>query len=192
MTAPLDIVDIHAHLWPPAWRPGGKYEKPAGAFSPEIHRKITTPQALVDELEQSGVSLAVVTATIESLFGLEASIPLEAVREANDWLATLSREHSTLTGFAVVDAFAGDEALLLALFCASLADKGRFDEEAWTRLNHASGDKRTIRDANLFRVLASGRVRLTKAQADRVVKHVDASYPFSDSLAAAALAAVKK
>ncbi|KSV72060.1 hypothetical protein N185_23035 [Sinorhizobium sp. GW3] len=96
MTAPLDIVDIHAHLWPPAWRPGGKYEKPAGAFSPEIHRKITTPQALVDELEQGGVSLAVVTATIESLFGLEASIPLEAGREANDWLATLSREHSTL------------------------------------------------------------------------------------------------
>jgi hypothetical protein len=89
-------------------------------------------------------------------------------------------------------AFVGDDTLLLAWFCASLADKGRFDEEAWTRLNHASGDKRTIRDANLFRVLASGRVRLTKAQADRVVKHIDASYPFSDSLAAAALAAVKK
>ncbi|MBV7522618.1 MULTISPECIES: amidohydrolase family protein [unclassified Ensifer] len=110
MTTPLDIVDIHAHLWPPAWRPGGRYEKPAGAFAPDIHRKITTPQALVDELEQSGVSLAVVTATIESLFGMKGSVPLEAVREANDWLATLSREHPTLTGFAVVDAFAGDEA----------------------------------------------------------------------------------
>ncbi|OMQ42952.1 amidohydrolase family protein [Ensifer sp. 1H6] len=110
MTAPLDIVDIHAHLWPPAWRPGGRYEKPAGAFSPEIHRKIITPQALVDELEQSGVSLAVVTATVESLFGMEGIVPLKAVREANDWLATLSHAHPTLTGFAVVDAFAGEEA----------------------------------------------------------------------------------
>lgn len=110
MTAPLDIVDIHAHLWPPAWRPGGRYEKPAGAFLPEVHRKITTPQALVDELERSGVSLAVVTATIESLFGMDGSVPLEAVREANDWLATLSRDYPTLTGFAVVNAFTGEEA----------------------------------------------------------------------------------
>ncbi|MBD9650212.1 amidohydrolase [Ensifer sp. ENS09] len=114
MTAPLDIVDIHAHLWPPAWHPGGRYEKPAGAFTPEIHQKITTPQALVDELEQSGVSLAVVTATVESLFGTEGNVPLAAVREANDWLATLSHEHPTLAGFAVVDAFAGEEAALEA------------------------------------------------------------------------------
>ncbi|WP_104663538.1 amidohydrolase family protein [Ensifer adhaerens] len=110
MTAPLDIVDVHAHLWPPAWRPGGKHEKPAGAFSPDTHRKITTPQALVDELEQSGVSLAVVTATIESLFGMEGNVPIAAVREANDWLATLSQEHPSLAGFAVVDAFAGEAA----------------------------------------------------------------------------------
>ncbi|ASP86656.1 hypothetical protein [Sinorhizobium meliloti] len=92
MTAPLDIVDIHAHLWPPAWRPGGTYEKPAGTFAPEIHRKIITPQALVDELEHNGVSLGVVTATIESPFGMEGSVPLAAVRQANDWLAALSRE----------------------------------------------------------------------------------------------------
>ena len=110
MTAPLDIVDIHAHLWPPAWRPGGKYEKPAAAFAPEIHRKITSPQTLVDELEHNGVSLAVVTATIESLFGLEGSVPLAAVRQANDWLAALSREYPTLAGFAAIDAFAGEEA----------------------------------------------------------------------------------
>lgn len=110
MTAPLDIVDIHAHLWPPAWRPGGKYEKPAGAFAPEIHRKITTPQALVDELQQNGVSLAVVTATIESLFGMDGAVPLSALRQANDWLAALSREYRTLTGFAAIDAFAGEEA----------------------------------------------------------------------------------
>lgn len=109
MTAPLDIVDIHVHLWPPAWRPDGKYARPAGGFTPEIYRKITTPQALVEELETAGVSLAIVTAPIESLFGLEGPVPLSALREANDWLATLSRDHSTLAGFGVVNAFSGEE-----------------------------------------------------------------------------------
>jgi len=74
MTAPLDIVDIHTHLWPPAWGPGGKYAKPASGFAPEIYRRITTPQALVDEFEVAGVSLAIVTATIESLFGAEGPV----------------------------------------------------------------------------------------------------------------------
>lgn len=109
MTEPLDTVDIHTHLWPPAWGPGGKYAKPASGFAPEIYRKITTPQALVDEFKAAGVSLAVVTATIESLFGAEGPVDLIAVREANDWLATLSRDHGTLTGFGVTDAFSGEE-----------------------------------------------------------------------------------
>ncbi len=68
---PLDIIDIHTHLWPPAWGPGGKYAKPASGFAPEIYRKITTPEALVEEFKAAGISLAVVTATIESLFGAE-------------------------------------------------------------------------------------------------------------------------
>ncbi|WP_457585024.1 amidohydrolase family protein [Ensifer canadensis] len=109
MTAPLDIVDVHVHLWPPAWGAGGRYAKPAGGFTPEIHRKITTPQALVEEFAAAGVSLGIVTATIESLFGLEGPVPVAALREANDWLATLSRDHPTLAGFGVVDAFADEE-----------------------------------------------------------------------------------
>ena len=109
MTAPLDIVDIHTHLWPPAWGPGGKYAKPASGFAPDIYRKITTPQALVDEFDAAGVSLAIVTATIESLFGAEGSVDFTALQEANDWLATLSRDHPTLAGFGVTDAFSGEQ-----------------------------------------------------------------------------------
>jgi len=109
MTAPLDIVDIHTHLWPPAWGPGGKYAKPASGFAPDIYRKITTPQALVDEFEAAGVSLAIVTSTIESLFGAEGPVDPAAVREANDWLATLPRYDDTLAGFAVTDAFSGEQ-----------------------------------------------------------------------------------
>lgn len=109
MTAPLDIVDIHTHLWPPAWGPGGKYAKPASGFAPDIYRKITTPQALVDEFETAGVSLAIVTATIESLFGAEGPVDFTALQEANDWLATLSGDHRTLAGFGVTDAFSGEQ-----------------------------------------------------------------------------------
>jgi aminocarboxymuconate-semialdehyde decarboxylase len=105
----LDIVDIHTHLWPPAWGSAGKYAKPASGFAPEIYRKITTPQALVDEFEKAGVSLALVTATIESLFGAEGPVDLSALRKANDWLATLSRDYGTLVGFGVTDAFSGED-----------------------------------------------------------------------------------
>lgn len=109
MSAPLDIVDIHTHLWPPAWGPGGKYAKPAAAFSAEIYRKITTPSALVDEFKAAGISLAVVTATIESLFGAEGPVDFGAIAEANDWLAGLVVAEPSLAAFAVTDVFAGEE-----------------------------------------------------------------------------------
>ncbi|CAN7338467.1 amidohydrolase family protein [Devosia sp. LjRoot3] len=109
MSAPLDIVDIHTHLWPPAWGPGGKFAKPAGGFSPEIYRKITTPSALVDEFKSAGVSLAVVTATVESLFGAEGPVDFTGIAEANDWLASLVAAEPSLAAFAVTDVFAGEE-----------------------------------------------------------------------------------
>ncbi len=109
MTQKLDIVDIHAHLWPPAWGPGGQYEKPAGAFSPEIYRKITTPAALVDEFDKAGISLGVVTATVESLFGAEGPVNFDGLREANDWLAGLAAGNEGLAAFGVTDIFAGEE-----------------------------------------------------------------------------------
>lgn len=109
MTKELDIVDIHTHLWPPAWGPGGKYEKPAGAFSPEIYRKITTPSALIDEFEAAGISLAVITATIESLFGAEGPVLFDRLREANDWLADLAADNAGLVAFGATDIFAGED-----------------------------------------------------------------------------------
>ncbi|MBN9333745.1 amidohydrolase family protein [Devosia sp.] len=109
MSTPLDIVDIHTHLWPPAWGPGGKHAKPSGAFSPEIYRKITTPSALVDEFKTAGVSLAVVTTTIESLFGAEGTVDFGGIRETNDWLAGLVASEPSLAACAVTDAFAGEE-----------------------------------------------------------------------------------
>jgi len=108
MSTPLDIVDIHTHLWPPAWGPGGKYEKKSFGFSPEIYRKILDPEALVGEFAAAGVSLAAVTTTIESLFGAAGPVDHDLLPGVNDWLADLGIRYPTLLPFAVADAFAGD------------------------------------------------------------------------------------
>lgn len=109
MSAPLDIVDIHAHVWPPAYAPGGAREKKNTGFAPEIERKITSPEALLSELETGGVSLAIITATIESLFGLQGETDQGIIAETNDWLGELTAQHPDRLGaFATVDAFSGD------------------------------------------------------------------------------------
>lgn len=109
MSQNLDIVDIHTHLWPPAFGPGGTHEKKSFGFGPEIYRKITTPQALVDEFAAAGVSLAVVTTTIESLFGAEGPTDQGLIIDTNDWLAELTSTHPSLAAFGVTDAFAGKD-----------------------------------------------------------------------------------
>ncbi len=108
MSHTLDVVDIHTHLWPPAWAPGGRRARPGGSFPPEIQRKITSPSALVEEFGASGVSLAVVTSTVESLYGAEGPVDLSGIREANDWLAGLAGGHASVAAFAVTDIFEGE------------------------------------------------------------------------------------
>jgi len=110
MSKPLDIVDIHTHLWPPAWGPGGAREKKSFGFSPEIYRKITNPDALVSEFAEAGIALGVVTTTIESLFGPEGPVDQTALPEVNNWLADLAAAHAGIASFAVVDAFGGEAA----------------------------------------------------------------------------------
>ena len=110
MSEHTEIIDIHTHLWPPEWGPNGKYEKKSFGFSPEIYRKIVSPQALVDEFAAAGVSLAVVTTTIESLFGAEGPVTHDRIPGVNDWLAGLGAAHPSLLAFGVVDIFAGDAA----------------------------------------------------------------------------------
>ena len=111
MSKPLDVVDIHTHLWPPAYGPGGAREKKSFGFLPEIYRKITTPAALVEEFDQAGIALGVVTTTIESLFGAEGPTDAAIIAETNDWLAGLATQYpGKLSSFAVVDVFAGDVA----------------------------------------------------------------------------------
>ena len=105
----MDIVDFHTHLWPADWGPGSKRAKPGGAISPDIHRRIASPDALLEEFEAAGVSLGVVSTTIESLFGVDGPVDAGLIPEVNDWLAELADHHSgRLASLATIDAFSGD------------------------------------------------------------------------------------
>ncbi|MGI2033906.1 amidohydrolase family protein [Rhizobium panacihumi] len=108
MSERLEVIDIHTHLWPPAWAPGGPRAKSHFNFRKETLERITNPQILIDEFRQAGIELGVVTATIESLYGHEGPVDFAGVREANDWLAKLQQDHEGIVAFAVTDAFAGD------------------------------------------------------------------------------------
>ncbi len=105
----MTIIDFHTHLWPAEWGPGGKRARPGGAFSPDIYRRITDPNALLEELAAAGVSLGVVTTTIESLFGVDGPVDSAVIGDVNDWLAGLVKAHpGQLAALATIDAFSGE------------------------------------------------------------------------------------
>jgi predicted TIM-barrel fold metal-dependent hydrolase len=109
MATKLDIVDFHTHLWPPEWGPGGARQRPGGAVAGDIHRRIIDPQGLVDEFDKAGVALAVVSTTIESLFGIAGDTDAETISGVNDWLAGLLKAHpGKLDALATIDAFSGE------------------------------------------------------------------------------------
>ena len=107
MTA-LDIVDIHTHLWPPAWAAGGRHARSAHTFAPEILAKFLSSETQIEEFARGGVSTSVVTATLETLFGTDNPYDPDALKQANDWLAELPRRYDTIVAFGTVDAFAGE------------------------------------------------------------------------------------
>lgn len=107
MAEQLDIVDIHTHLWP-ADRDRNASRR-AISLPEDIQRKIVSPDALLDEFGKGGVSLAVLSTTVESLFGAEGPVEQETITTVNDWLAGLVSAHpGRLAALGVVDAFAGE------------------------------------------------------------------------------------
>ncbi len=114
MTQNLDIVDIHTHLWPAEWGPGGSRQANFG-LGDDILRQIVDPDALIDAFAAAGVSLAVVSTTVESLFGAEGPTDAGTIAEVNDWLAGLAKAHpGKIAALGVVDPFSDEGAALEA------------------------------------------------------------------------------
>lgn len=108
MGGKLDIVDIHTHLWPADWGITGRRRISSG-LPDEVLNKITNPAALLSEFKEAGVSLAVLSTTIESLFGVEGSVDHAVIGEVNDWLAELVKHNpGRLAALATIDPFSGE------------------------------------------------------------------------------------
>jgi predicted TIM-barrel fold metal-dependent hydrolase len=110
MSNELDIVDIHTHLWPSEWGADGSKRISAG-LADAVLKKIVDPASLIDEFSSAGVSLAVLSTTIESLFGMENATDPAVIASVNDWLAGLVKAHpDRLVALATIDPFSGEVA----------------------------------------------------------------------------------
>jgi aminocarboxymuconate-semialdehyde decarboxylase len=107
MSHELDIVDIHTHLWPLEWGADGSKRISAG-LPDTVLKKIVDPASLIDEFSSAGVSLAVLSTTVESLFGMEKPADPHVIVEVNDWLAGLVKtQPDRLAALATIDPFSG-------------------------------------------------------------------------------------
>ncbi|MBB3444524.1 amidohydrolase family protein [Rhizobium sp. BK379] len=110
MSNELDIVDIHTHLWPAEWGADGTRRISAG-LAETVLKKIVDPASLIGEFSSAGVSLAVLSTTIESLFGMENATDPAVIARVNDWLAGLVKAHpERLVALATIDPFSGEVA----------------------------------------------------------------------------------
>jgi predicted TIM-barrel fold metal-dependent hydrolase len=105
------VIDFHVHIRPPWWRA----EPPAGLSSADADwqrgwtQKLTDPEALLRESEEGGVTLSLLSSTIEGISGIAGPVDHGEVRRHNDYLACLAADHpQRLAALAVVDAFSGD------------------------------------------------------------------------------------
>ena len=114
MSSHLDIVDIHTHLWPADWGPSGARKRQTFGLPDNVLARIVNPEELVRDNQTNGVALAVVTTTVESLFGASNTTDQGVISEVNDWLSATVASRPGLAAFATVDAFAGKAGALEA------------------------------------------------------------------------------
>jgi len=105
------IIDFHVHVRPPWW----KVEIPATASEADAEwqrtwgKKLTDPQALLQESDEGGVSLRILSSTVEGVSGISGPVDYDEIRRHNDYLAGLAAHHpGRLAALAAVDAFLGE------------------------------------------------------------------------------------
>lgn len=105
------IIDFHAHIRPPAWKPSiPSYASPADvAWQRSWGEKLASPETLLQESLDGGVDLRLLSSTIEGISGTRGPVDHGQVREHNNFLADLSaRFPAQLAALAATDAFSGE------------------------------------------------------------------------------------
>ena len=101
ISAPLykpKIIDTHHHLFPPAFIAKRRW----GLNAPgQEHVLQWTPQASLDEMDRAGVSKAIVSISLPSVWARAADKgeALDLARECNDFAARMRQDHPTRFGF---------------------------------------------------------------------------------------------
>ena len=105
------IIDFHVHVRPPWW----KLAIPATASGADAEwqrawgKKLTDPQALLRESDEGGVSLRILSSTVEGVSGISGPVDHDEIRRHNDYLAGLAAGHpGRLAALATIDAFSGE------------------------------------------------------------------------------------
>jgi aminocarboxymuconate-semialdehyde decarboxylase len=121
----VTIIDVHAHLFPPAWRPRGRM--PADMF--DVERQL-------ERMESGGIETCVISDPHIWYGDLDLG-DISQARVYNDFVADLAREHrQAFVGLATVTPWRGAEHLAearraveeagLAGFAVATSDRGRY------------------------------------------------------------------
>ncbi|MBN8999365.1 MAG: amidohydrolase family protein [Rhizobiales bacterium] len=110
-TGAWPIVDFHVHIRPPWWQ----FSPLPGASAADLAwqaswvAKLTDPQRLVGESDAAGVTLNLLSSTVEGISGISGPADQDEIRRHNDYLAELVAAHpGKLAALATVDAFSGE------------------------------------------------------------------------------------
>jgi predicted TIM-barrel fold metal-dependent hydrolase len=104
------IIDFHAHIRPPWWT----FKIPAGVNGAEQDwyrgwgKKLTDPQTLLRESEEGGVTLRLLSSTVEGVSGISGPVDHDEIRRHNDYLAELVADYPGRLAALAVDAFSGE------------------------------------------------------------------------------------
>jgi predicted TIM-barrel fold metal-dependent hydrolase len=105
------VIDFHSHIRPPWWT----FEIPDGMGADDAtwarswNEKLTQPELLLRESKEAGITLRILSSTIEGVFGISGATDIGEIERHNDYLARLVADHPReLAAFATIDAFSGE------------------------------------------------------------------------------------
>jgi len=110
-SGPWPIIDFHVHIRPPWWSftPTKGLSEADAAWQASWAAKLTAPETLLAESEAAGVTLNLLSSTLEGISGISGPADHGEIRRHNDYLGELAAAHpGRLGALATVDAFSGE------------------------------------------------------------------------------------
>ena len=112
LAEPLRVIDFHNHFTGPSFKLTlqDRTKNPAArAASAKVEALLESPAALLDSLEQTGVSARVINIPTAFLEDADGNVPPDTHRRINDEVANLAAKYpGKIYGLASIDAFSGD------------------------------------------------------------------------------------